>query len=86
MGYKYNYFTSTWGYFNEELSMRNKIGQKVYLIIHFKGHFKDTFNLNNPWIYNYKNILAKKDLITMRSKDRIYIRFLKRGSKRFELV
>lgn len=86
VGYKYNYYTSTWGYFNEELSMRNKIGDKDYKIIHFKGHFKDTFNLNNYRIYNFKNILLKKDLTTMRSRDKIYRRFLKRGDKRFELV
>lgn len=86
VGYKYNYFTSTWGYFNEELSMRNKFGNKDYKIIHFKGSFQDTFNLSNPRIYNYKNILANKDLTTIWSRDRIYRRFVKRGSKRFELV
>ena len=86
VGYKYNYFTSTWGYFNEELSMRNKIGNKDYKIIHFKGSFQDTFNLSNPRIYNYKNILANRDLTTIWSRDRIYRRFLKRGSKRFEII
>ena len=86
VGYKYNYFTSTWGYFNEELSMRNKIGNKDYKIMHFKGNFQDTFNLNNNRIYNYKNILAKKDLTTNRSRERIYKLFLSRGPKRFEII
>ena len=86
VGYKYNYYTSKWGYFNEELSMRNKIGNKDYKIIHFKGNFKDTFNLNNSRIYNYKNILAKNDLTSVRSRERIYKLFMKRGPKRFEVV
>ena len=59
VGYKYNYFTSTWGYFNQELNMGNKIGDSNYVAIHFKASFKDTFNLNNRFIYNMKNILTK---------------------------
>ena len=86
VGYKYNYYTSKWGYFNEELSMRNKIGNKDYKIIHFKGNFQDTFNLNNSRIYNYENILAKNDLTSVRSRERIYKLFMERGPKRFEVV
>ena len=65
------------GIFNHDLNMCNKIGDKEYVIIHFKGNFKDTFNIDNPRIYNMKNILLQKDLTTKGSRERIYKKFLK---------
>jgi len=84
--YKYNYFTSTWGFFNDELNMGNKIGNPDYCVIHFKGNFKDVFNISNPNIYNLDNILAKKDLTTPESRARIKAKFLSRGEQRFHVV
>lgn len=86
VGFKYNYFTSTWGFFNQDLNMGNKIGNKEYVVIHFKGSFKDTFNIDNPRIYNMKNILLEKDLTTRGSRERIYKRFLSKGKSRFVIV
>lgn len=86
VGYKYNYFVSTWGHFNEYLNMGNKIGNSDYVIIHFKANFKDTYNIENPKIYNMENILAKKDLTTEKSRDNIYKKFMSRGKKRFDIV
>ena len=86
IGYKYNYFTSTWGFFSKYISMGNKIGNKNYVIIHFKANFKDTYNLDNPEIYNIKNILEKNDLTTKQSRKNIYNKFLSRGEKRFSVV
>ena len=60
VGYKYNYFTSTWGFYNVDLNMGNKIGNSDYPIIHFKGNFKDVYNIKNSRIYNLNNILKKK--------------------------
>ena len=51
--------------------MGNKIGNSEYGVIHFKGQFKDTYNLDNPQIYNMENILAKKDLTTEKSRKNI---------------
>lgn len=86
VGYKFNYFTSTWGFFSKYISMGNKIGNSDYVIIHFKANFKDTYNLDNPKIYNIKNILEKKDLTTEQSRKNIYNKFLSRGKKRFSVV
>lgn len=86
VGFKYNYYTSTWGFYNIDLNMANKIGNKEFVIIHFKGNFKDVFNLNKPWIYNMKNILLKKDLTTIKSREAIYKKFMSRGQKRFEII
>ena len=86
VGYKYNYFTSTWGFFNVELNMGNKIGNPDYPIIHFKGNFKDVYNIKNSKIYNLKRILQKKDLTTMYSREQIYKKFISRGEKRFEII
>lgn len=86
VGYKYNYFVSTWGHFNKKLNMGNKIGNSDYVIIHFKANFKDTYNLKNPNIYNIKNILEKKDLTSPESRERIYNKFISRGDKRFFIV
>ena len=47
VGYRYNYYVSTWGHFNEKLNMGNKIGNPDFVIIHFKANFKDTYNLHN---------------------------------------
>ena len=66
--------------------MGNKIGNKDFIVIHFKGSFKDTFNVDNPRIYNMKNILLEKDLTTKRSRERIYKKFLSRGKSRFNVV
>ena len=86
VGYKYNYFTSTWGHFNTDLNMGNKIGDDNYAVIHFKGNFKDTYNVDNPRIYNMDNILNGGDLTTKASRERIYKKFLSRGKARFDLV
>lgn len=86
VGYNYNYFVSTWGHFNENLNMGNKIGNPEFIIIHFKANFKDTYNLNNPKIYNIKNILEKKDLTTEQSRKNIYNKFMSRGEMRFHVV
>tara|TARA_Y100000589_G_C27090329_1_gene603619 strand:- start:242 stop:1150 length:909 start_codon:yes stop_codon:yes gene_type:complete len=86
IGYKYNYFTSTWGFFNVDLNMGNKIGNYDYPIIHFKGNFKDVYNLKNSRIYNLKNILQNKDLTTISSRENIYKKFMSRGEKRFEII
>lgn len=86
IGYEYNYFTSTWGYFNEELTMGNKIGDENIAVIHFKSNFKELYNLNNPRIYNIENIISRKQLTTKRSRKIIYNKFIKRGEKRFEMV
>jgi len=86
VGYKFNYFTSTWGFFNENLEMGSKIGNSEYVIIHFKANFKDVYNLENPDIYNMKNILEKKKLTTDESIERITKKFLSRGDKRFHIV
>ena len=59
VGYRYNYFTSTWGFYNLDLNMGNKIGNAYFPIIHFKGIFKNVYNINNPKIYNLKNIPEK---------------------------
>ena len=81
VGYQYNYFTSTWGFFNPELSMGNKIGNSEYKIIHFKGKFKQTFNLNNRFIYNFKNIINKKELTTTRTVNSLRKMYDKRQNK-----
>ncbi len=86
IGFKYNYFTSTWGYFKKELTMGNKIGDKSIAVIHFKSNFKNLYNLNNPWIFNMKNILSGKDLTTKKSREVINKKFLNRGDKRFEIT
>jgi hypothetical protein len=86
VGYKFNYFTSTWGFFNENLEMGSKIGNSEYVIIHFKANFKDVYNLENSKIYNMKNILEKKKLTTDESIERITKKFLSRGEKRFHIV
>jgi len=84
--YRYNYFTSTWGYFNKDLNMANKIGDQNFPVIHFKDNFKGVFNISNPNIYNIENILAKKDLTTPESRAKIKAKFLSRGEKRFHVV
>ena len=86
VSYKYNYFVSTWGHYNEKLNMGNKIGNPDYVIIHFKANFKDTYNLNNQNIYNMKDILEKKDLTTEQSRKNIYNKFLSRGERRFHII
>ena len=86
VSYKYNYFVSTWGHYNEKLNMGNKIGDSNYVIIHFKANFKDTYNLNNSTIYNIENILSKKDLTTEESREKIYKKFMSRGERRFTIV
>ena len=86
VGYHYNYFTSKWGYFDVELNMGNKIGNQSIKIIHFKGDFKEVYNINNRIIYNMKNILNKKDLTTIFSRELIYKKFLSRGEKRFDIA
>ncbi len=86
IGYKYNYFTSTWGFYNLDLNMGNKIGNSNYPIIHFKGNFKDVYNVKNAKIYNLKNILLNKDLTTVSSREKIYRKFMSRGEKRFEII
>ena len=86
VGYRYNYFTSTWGFYNLDLSMGNKIGNQNYPIIHFKGNFKEVYNITNSRIYNFKNILNKKDLTTIASREAIYRKFMSRGEKRFEII
>lgn len=62
VSYKFNYYTSVWGFFNNNLEMSSKIGNKDYVIIHFKGKFKKIYNINDKNIYNMKNILLKKQL------------------------
>ena len=47
VGFKYNYFTSKWGFFNIDLNMGNKIGNSDIPIIHFKSDFKYVYNLYN---------------------------------------
>ena len=84
--YKFNYFTSTWGFFNENLEMGSKIGNPEYAVIHFKANFKDVYNIEDPKIYNMENILAKKKLTTKKSIDTITKKFLSRGEKRFTIV
>jgi len=86
VSYKYNYYVSTWGHYKKELNMGNKIGNSDYAIIHFKANFKDTYNIENPKIYNIENILAKKDLTTKKSRDNIYKKFISRGEKRWNIV
>ena len=86
IGYRYNYFTSTWGFYNIELNMGNKIGNSYFPIIHFKGNFKDVYNISNSRIYNLKNILQKKDLTTTYSREKIYKKFMSRGQKRFDII
>tara|TARA_Y100001978_G_scaffold141904_2_gene127011 strand:+ start:1100 stop:2008 length:909 start_codon:yes stop_codon:yes gene_type:complete len=86
VGYRFNYFTSTWGYYNINLNMGNKIGNPEFPIIHFKGNFKDVYNINNSRIYNIKNITDRKDLTTKESRERIYQKFMDRGEKRFEII
>ena len=66
--------------------MGSKIGNSEYVIIHFKANFKDVYNLENPDIYNMKNILEKKKLTTDESIERITKKFLSRGDKRFHIV
>ena len=86
VSYKYNYYTSTWGFFNDDLEMSKKIGNSDFVIIHFKANFKDTYNLENKDIYNIKNILSNKKLITDKSYQNIYKKFLSRGDRRFDIV
>lgn len=86
VSYRYNYFVSTWGHYNEKLNMGNKIGDSKYVIIHFKANFKDTYNLDNQDIYNIKNILEKKDLTTEKSRNNIYKKFKSRGEKRWDII
>ena len=86
VGYKFNYFTSTWGFYSKYLEMGSKIGNPEYVIIHFKANFKDTYNINNSKIYNLENILAKKDLTTKNSRNNIYNKFMSRGKKRFSVI
>ena len=86
VGYRFNYFTSTWGFYNIDLNMGNKIGDPRFPIIHFKGNFKDVYNIKNSRIYNMKNILARKDLTTIESREKIYQKFMSRGDKRFEII
>ena len=85
VGFKYNYFTSTWGFFNVDLNMGNKIGNPNFPIIHFKGVYKEIYNLQNSKIYNMRNISLKKDLTTQKTREIIYRRFMARGEERFEL-
>ena len=66
--------------------MGNKIGNPDYPIIHFKGNFKDVYNINNSRIYNLDNILKKKDLTTVSSREKIYRKFMSRGEKRFKII
>ena len=49
-------------------------------------YFKDVYNIEDPKIYNMKNILAKKKLTTKKSIDTITKKFLSRGEKRFTIV
>ena len=86
VGYRYNYFTSTWGFYNLDLNMGSKIGNPNFPIIHFKDNFKDVYNIKNSKIYNLKNILLKKDLTTISSRENIYKKFMSRGDKRFEII
>ena len=86
VGYRFNYFTSTWGFYNIDLNMGNKIGNPEFPIIHFKGNFKDVYNINNSRIYNMRNIIAGKDLTTKKSREKIYQKFMSRGVKRFEII
>ena len=86
VGYKYNYYTSTWGFFNKELEMGNKIGNQDYKIIHFKANFKEIYNLENHEIYNLENILQKKNLTTQRTRQLMYNKFMSRGENRFKVV
>ena len=86
VGYKFNYFTSTWGYFSKYLKMHNKINNKNYVIIHFKATFKETYNINNESIYNLKNILNNKSLITKESDKSIYKKFMSRGENRYKVI
>ena len=86
VGYKFNYFTSTWGYFSKYLEMGSKIGNKNYVIIHFKSNFKDVYNINNPKIYNLPKILNKKSLITTHSHNLIVKKFLSRGENRYKVL
>ena len=85
VGFKYNYFTSSWGFFNIDLNMGNKIGNPNFPIIHFKGLYKEIYNLQNSKIYNMRNISLKKDLTTQKTRELIYRRFMARGEERFEL-
>jgi len=85
-GYRFNYYTSTWGHFNDNLNMGNKIGNKDYVVIHFKSNFREVFNLNNSKIYNIENILSGKDLTTESSRNTIYGKFMSRGEARFNVV
>ena len=66
--------------------MGNKIGNPDYPIIHFKGNFKDVYNIKNSRIYNLNNILKKKDLTTTSSRENIYRKFMSRGEKRFKII
>ena len=86
VGYRFNYCTSTWGFYNIDLNMGNKIGDPEFPIIHFKGNFKDVFNIKNSRIYNMKNIIAGNDLTTKESREKIYQKFMSRGQKRFEII
>jgi len=85
-GYEFNYYTSTWGFFNDQISMISKIGNKNFPIIHFKADFRKAFNLENSSVYNIENILSKNDLVSNASRDMMMNKFLSRGEKRFHVV
>ena len=63
-GYEFNYYTSTWGFFNDQISMISKIGNKNFPIIHFKADFRKAFNLENSSVYNIENILSSNTSAT----------------------
>ena len=86
VGYQFNYYTSTWGDFNDDLNMASKIGNKDFPIIHFKADFRKEFNLDNPNVYNIQNILSKQNLITDSSRAIMYNKFMSRGERRFHVV
>ena len=46
----------------------------------------DVYNIKNPRIYNLNNILKKKDLTTISSRENIYRKFMSRGEKRFKII
>lgn len=51
MSFKFNYYTSKWGFFSPHLEMSRKIGDQKYYIIHFKGGWRDSvYQLNNGTI------------------------------------
>jgi hypothetical protein len=67
-GSKYNYYTSKKGFYNREIEMGLKIGDPSYPIIHWKGFWKSFYNIEDPQIYNLKNLQSRKKLYRWKNK------------------